>query len=253
MTFASTFGRTFSPTFQPTSQVAASVAWTPTSITGCLCWLDFSDANTMFTDAGSTKVANTNDLVYQINDKSGNGKNATQTTESRRWEYKTNIKNSLSVIERDDESYGTGYSLTGLTSTSGSYTFFYVVSRGSSGDWLFDSQSGRFVLAASNGSKYSWNDGAWHDIAAAGDGWQMLTYHFVSGGNGTIYKNGTSLGSAAYTAKNIGGLVGLFADYTAAANIFMKTAGEYILYNTALSDTDRGTVETYLNTKWAIY
>jgi hypothetical protein len=252
MTFGSTFGRIFSPTFQPKSQAVASAsAWVPTDIAGCLCWLDFSDTDTMFTDAGSTKVSSDGNLVYQINDKSGNGKNAVQTTEARRWAYYANIKNSLSVIRRSTST--AGYLLTGLTSTSGSYTFFFAVDRVTGANWIFDTKTGRFVLATANSSKYSWNDGSWHDIASTTTGWQSIVYHFASGGNGTIYKNGSSLGYDAYTAKNIGSAVGLFSDYGGSANSFIGDAGEFILYDTALSDTDRGTVETYLNNKWAIY
>jgi len=208
----------------------------------------------MFTDAGTTKVSTDGDLVYRINDKSGNGKNANQSTESRRWAYYANSKNSLSVISRSTNA--AGYILTGLTSTSGSYTFFFIVNRATIGNWLFDTQTGRFVLSTYNNGNYSWNDpGGWHDIASTTTGWQSLTYHFTSGGNGVIYKNGSSLGSAAYTVRNIGSAVGLFSDYSVSgsSNAFVGDAGEFILYNTALSDTDRGTVETYLNNKWAIY
>ena len=229
----------------------ASTAWSPTDISGCLCWLDFSDADTMFTDAGTTKVSTDGDLVYQINDKSGNSKNAVQTTEAKRYAYKVNIKNSLSVLSSNDVQGG--YSLTGLTSTSGSYTFFFVFDRLSTANWMFDTQTGRFVLATSNSGNYSWNDpGGWHNIASTTTGWQSLTYHFTSGGNGVIYKNGSSLGSAAYTTRNIGGRVGLFSDYTV---IGTKSGNhsEIIIYDSALSDTNRQTVETYLNNKWAIY
>ena len=228
---------------------ASASAWSPTDISGCLCWLDFSDADTMFTDAGTTKVSTDGDLVYRINDKSGNGKNANQSTESRRWAYYANSKNSLSIIRYS----GAGYLLTGLTSTSGSYTFFYAINR-STGNWLFDTHTGRLVLATNTSGNYSWNDpGGWHNIASTTTGWQSLTYHFTSGGNGVIYKNGSSLGSAAYTVRDIGSAVGLFSDFTGVNNSFTGDAGEFILYDTALSDTDRVTVETYLNNKWAIY
>lgn len=226
---------------------AAAGAFSPTDITGCLCWLDFSDADTLFTDAGTTKVSADAQLIYRANDKSGNGNNAIQKTEARRYVYKTGIQNGLSIARN-----GTSFLLTGLTSTSGSYTFFYAINR-TGGNWLFDAATGRLVLATNNSTKYSWNDGAWHDIAATTTGWQLLTYHFTSGGNGVIYKNGSSLGSAAYTATNIGGNVGLFADYGGGSNIMTGDAGEFLLYNSALSSADRQSVETYLNNKWAIY
>ena len=59
MTFASTFGRTFSPTFQPKSQAVSAPAPTfvPTDVSDIILWYDFGDPNTLFTDAGSTKVS----------------------------------------------------------------------------------------------------------------------------------------------------------------------------------------------------
>lgn len=58
-------------------------------------WFDTSDALTLFTDAGVTLVTTDEDRIYQMNDKSGNSSNATQTTLSRRPYYKTSVINGL--------------------------------------------------------------------------------------------------------------------------------------------------------------
>ena len=73
----------------------------PTDIAGCELWIDFSDASTLFTDAGSTPISSDGDLIYQANDKSGNGYNATQETEGARPLYKVGVKNGLSIAKFD--------------------------------------------------------------------------------------------------------------------------------------------------------
>lgn len=80
-----------------TRRVAVASAFSPLDIAGLHAWYDFSDADTMFTDAGSAKVQNDGDLIYQINDKSGNNRNAIQTGADYRLQYKVNIKNGRSA------------------------------------------------------------------------------------------------------------------------------------------------------------
>lgn len=71
--------------------------FSPTDITGLKLWIDFSDADTLFTDAGSTPVSSDGDAIYQANDKSGNGFHAVMATEADRPAYKTNVQNGKSV------------------------------------------------------------------------------------------------------------------------------------------------------------
>lgn len=80
-------------------------AWTPANISGLKLWIDFSDADTLFTDAGSTPVSSDGDAIYQANDKSGNGNHVLQATSAYRPSYKVNIKNSLSVSRYDTNKY----------------------------------------------------------------------------------------------------------------------------------------------------
>lgn len=73
----------------------------PTSIAGLQLWLDFSDATTLFADAGTTPVSSDGDAIYQANDKSGNSRHATQSSINSRPLYKTGIHNGLSVAKMD--------------------------------------------------------------------------------------------------------------------------------------------------------
>lgn len=69
----------------------------PTDIASLAAWYDFSDATTMYVDAGSTLVSSDGDLIYQINDKSGHGYHLTQATSGLRPVYKQSIRNGLDV------------------------------------------------------------------------------------------------------------------------------------------------------------
>ena len=73
----------------------------------CLAWYDFTDATTMYTNAGSTNVSSDNDLIYRISNKSsasGGDRLTTylqQTTSSKRPVYKTGGQNSLTYANFD--------------------------------------------------------------------------------------------------------------------------------------------------------
>jgi len=238
------------------------MTFVPTDITGCLLWLDFADADTLFIDAGTTKVSADAQAIYQANDKSGNNFHATQSTLAQRPLYKTGIQNSKSIALFDGTDDNFAISLSAL---AGSYTIFAVYNNNealngsiNAGGYLMDSQTGRLIIAAVSGDAASykhmaWYDGSWHNIADAINGWQTNTWHLVSGGNGTIYRNGASLGAAAYTEKAIGGGVRIGSKYLADLSYAKISFGEYIIYNKSLTAGEIASVEIYLNNKWAIY
>lgn len=85
----------------------------PLSISGLVAWYEFTDPTTMFTDAGATLVSADGQSIYQINDKSGNGRHLTQATAANRPLYKTGILPSGRSIGRFD---GTNDSMAKATS-----------------------------------------------------------------------------------------------------------------------------------------
>jgi hypothetical protein len=249
MTFGSTFGRVFSPTFQPKSQAAASAAaFVPTDISGCALWLDFSDANYLYKDAGSTKVSSDGDVIYQINDKSGNSRNAVRTSASNATAYKTDIKNGLSVGR-----YGTNYDIHSTNfALAQPFTLIIVAypTAGNNSADYYSNYSGAhtWLIRAAGTSNFGFYAGASLNVTTLSlvNNWSIHTT-YTNSTSSAIYVNGVSKATG-----NIGS-GDLYNNRINSASGYRGDIAEMIVYDTALSDTDRGTVETYLNNKWAIY
>ena len=257
MTFSSSFGRVFSPTFQPHS--VSGGKFKPTDISGCKLWLDFADPDTMFTDDGSTKVANDGDKIYRINDKSGNNYHAKQTNATDRPQYKTGIKNGLSSgLFINYNKMPLPNELRDLLTQT--FTIFAVIKFLSvqGGGYAgigskYYSANGFLILKHSNNKMmFTWNsakyiysntsiaDNTWYLIGAKFDHPNTYAGLFInsslenSSSNTTVIGTGATLGIGVETHNN-------------------QYFSEVVIYNSALSDSDRGKVQTYLNNKWAIY
>lgn len=221
-----------------------AISFVPTWVSGCRLWLDASQ----ITGLGD------GDLVALWEDKSGNNYNAVQTVAGQRPTYKTNIINGKPVVRN---AAGKGMLLTGMVVPSGSKAFFAVISPQATGiiQYLFDTETGRLVIATltDTSGKVGWYDGTWRSIANAAAGFQILCWNLTSGGNGEIFRNGTSLGTAAYSAKAIGGVIGLFQVYDQWTAWVVGDLAEFIVYDSALGAVDRVSIENYLNSKYAIY
>lgn len=183
------------------------------------------------------------------------GTNATQATVIKRPIYKTGIQNGLPIVRTDGIS--DSMQLTGLTQASGSLTFIAAINPAATGTqkYLFDTQTGRLVITLyiNVANRIGWFDAAWRNIAASAGNFQILSWVLTSGGNGEIFRNGASLGTAPYTARAIGGKIGLFSDFNYNSRFPLCDLGEFLIYSTALDVATRGQAETYLNSKWAAY
>jgi len=90
--------------------------WNPSMIQTAL-WLDAADASTVTTVSGA---------VTQWNDKSGNGRNASQPTSSRRPTYSTAFLNSKAVVSFDGVDDILGFSDRTLASNVSAISYFFV-------------------------------------------------------------------------------------------------------------------------------
>lgn len=229
----------------------------PTDLANLVLWLDASDISTLWQDLGkTTPVSSDGDVVGVWDDKSGNNNVADQGTTASKPLYKVAIQNGLSVVRFDgSDDY---LILTGLTVAAGSFSAFFVadITKNATGrDYFFDTQTGRLLFAndADSSDVVGWYDGGWKKLAAAVGGDQILTWILTSGGNGEAFRNGASLGTAAYAAKGIDAETGLGANFQGGQDYAIVDMMEVILYSSALSAGDRQKVESYLNRKWAIY
>lgn len=119
----------------PATAPAAGGAWSPLDLGSTLKgWWDFSDASTLYTDAGTTLVSSDGDLIDQVNDKSGSGWHARQATLTARPVYKVAIQNGRSVARFVDDTdllatidnhpFGGGatYTITAVVSMMGNFS-----------------------------------------------------------------------------------------------------------------------------------
>ena len=223
------------------------VAFTPASLPGLALWLD-ATAITGLVDA---------DPVGTWSDQSGNGRDATQATAAKKPTYKTNIQNGKPVVRFD--SIDDGLSVT-MSLAAGSWSCYAVVlvpSATTAGNYVLDAETGRLIFSprdSDDNTKVGWYDGLWKDIAAITSGWKLLAWILTSGGNGEVFVDGVSKGTAAYSAQAIGGAIAIGTRYNInGTNNLRSDLGEFALYSGAHTVADRQQLENYYNTKWAVY
>ena len=259
----------------------------PNDIAGLQLWLDASDASTLFDATTGGSLVAADGAVARWEDKSGYGRHATQATSGSRPLRKTAIQGGKDALRFDGSN--DFISVASSTATfsflhAANSTVFAVVKRtgGTSGAFLNNSNGGG---TSHNGSSYSivngsgTNDRVVHNIFRGQSGTSTCgnvsangsvanafsAFSFVgrptSGtaslrsamriNAGGVISNNTETSSAgtgdAYTNLSVG---------TDNWNVDQGFCGcdiaEIIIYNTALSDTDRAAVEAYLIGKWAI-
>jgi Ca2+-binding RTX toxin-like protein len=206
-------------------------------------WLDASDASTITESGGA---------VSEWRDKSGQGNDSGQDTASRQPELVT--VNGRQQLEFDADSLSVA-----INNAPSNYTFFATANfttASVAGRYLFDTNVGRLVLSQTGNSGLGYLDyfdsGGWKDIAPAITGKQLITWHLDSSTGGEIFRDGLSLGSSSYTQMAIGGGTALGSVVGAGGSYIEGSIGDFIIFNTALSDTDRQTVERYLSNKYGI-
>lgn len=229
------------PTGPTAATTTTTVAPAPTlPVTGAAMWLDASNAASV---VRSSSVTAWNDL-------SGNNRHLTLGTPGdTSISYSTNALNNRPAVVTT----GTGL-LKSANIDFGSSATVFVVGR------MRSTPNGRVLSSPGNNWLLGWWGGLEDQAYYEGwisQGWSApnptlvttnprLYTSVTNGTTGSLYRNGTLLASAAGWATPRGISVGGWntTEYSNAA------VSEVIVYNRALSPTERATVEQYLATKW---
>jgi hypothetical protein len=257
-----------------------SVTVHPTQITGLQLWLDASDASTLFdaTTGGSLVAADGG--VARWEDKSGNGRHATQSTSANRPARKTAIQNGLDVLRFDGSndflaipsstaafkffhsSQSTFFCVFRHTQIeTAAFAFIFMNRVAGSGGYVNYLGSGNLRLQISNQNN--------EDVVLNTTGNNYIpsntfaAYSIVTNvsaspasARSAIRKNSSSIVTAneydAAPSSNDASANTHLGSSTTPGNYWNGDIAEIIIYNSALSDAMRAAVESYLIAKWAI-
>jgi len=246
---------------QTTSSVPPTPAFKPTDIAGVKVWFDAADAATVLANGGSPAGADAD--VYTWVDKSGNARNATQST-TLKTKRRVASQNGLDTIEFGVSGV-TGFTSTDSISGLDGATVFVVMKAtlitGYTSTVRYQNADGEWLVVPFNwayNSSISSPDGAYTSGPANGivaNEWTVLaavrTRNAINGF--ANYRNGTfkaAINTANTTLANRTLALG-YAGYTVGEPTVGLVA-EIIVYNSALSNANRVLVERYLMEKWGI-
>jgi len=255
-----TAGQTYSIMMQATMSISGAVTnFLPTSIPGCLLWLDAADASTITYASGSS--------VSQWNDKSGNGYNFTAAAGT----YPTYSSNAMSFVGTASAAAGaTQYFSNSSIPFPNTYSIF-VVAKGNASQpsihgynyimkattsvdsfLCFGSKLGNFATFVGPTSS-SWNDTLINSptisvttntilLGMTNDGATYLTPY--ANGTALTTKNGNA---SPFTGLTIGDTPGQYH-----GQCWNGTVNEILVFGSVLTNLQRQQVEGYLAWKWGI-
>jgi hypothetical protein len=247
-------------------------SFNPSSISGLQLWLDSSDPATLYQDTGGVIPAfNDGDPVALWKDKSGNARDASQTTSTQRPLLKKAIQNSKNILRFDgsNDYFGLpagnyGDSLTCFivykwtaASTPGNAGYLYAFAGSVS-------PKQKLNVMYMNSSQPTYYFGERTNTAYLGntskDVYFVNTTTFASpyaAANLATYDNGISLSISSFGSIGSGGATNdnvIGADkITSGIQTFTGDMAEIIVYNSVLTTAQRQQVEQYLNQKWGVF
>lgn len=245
----------------PASSSKSVSSFDPMSVTGCKLWIDAADASSVTTSSST---------VTAIRDKSPN---ATVLTSPAGFTWPNNTFNGSYPSFYNTNTTGGRLGYNSSLSLGSQVTVFIVghLTSPSAGNVFFDfidgytssAGSSRFFLFASPQNNTSY----FYALGSGGSGqvsltntsmgspfiWTITCDTSTSSSLSTQYVNGTILGSAtngvaisSYTGITVG------QRYTQSSESVVGHIGEMLIYNNALSTSQRQSIEGYLAKKWGI-
>jgi len=219
--------------------------FSPKDLQGLALWLK--------ADAGVTLSGS--DVIAWA-DQSGNGRNASAYNNPQ---LITNQINGKPVIDFNASQYFTSDN---QNLNNNSSIFFVVKSRGDHGIIFSTSDYEGLVFALTANPNNSFSVGISNLFEIANDGadngnnWMIGSTIRSNNLTSIIYKNGTQVANGDYDTSSLNPTAPLIIGTDADLNSYWNLDGqiaEIIIYNRALTISERQKVEAYLNTKYAIY
>jgi hypothetical protein len=222
----------------------------PKLISGLVGWWDASDADTVRSTSSCTGSVSNGGTIGCLEDRSGNGNNMTQPTGGQQPTYQFNIKSGNSVVR-----FAAAASQTISTATNfpAPATVIYVshLTGGTNGR-LLSGKANNWLLGYWGGAKDQAFFNGWvspSGTPAADTSWHTYSAVIPGSGSSSFYGNSTLIAS---NASGVAGPNGLAIGYLGAGEFSDGEIGEILVYNRALSDSERLAVERYLSDKWGV-
>jgi len=215
-------------------------------------------------DADAITGLSDNDSVTQWDDLSGEGNHATQTTEANRPTYKTGVLDGKPVVRFDGSNdHLLVSSFSHLNEKSGAtIIFMYKHADTHSGQYLIWADGNILIDAVNDfGNPTGWNNfrvrwnlgGTWrndHIAAISTQEWQQVVITF-DGGETKFYTDGNIVYTGSDTQTSISASSpNYMLGGRAAGRYFDGDIAEILIYDRALSGSEREQVEQYLGEKW---
>lgn len=228
------------------------VVFGPLSITNCELWLDASNAGSITKDGSN--------LVSQIDDLSGNGRNFSQATGTKQPTYTASAINGRSALLFD----GTDDKLSGNTGSNRStFTIAMVLkssrqrrfdtpydsSDGTTGDITFETGAGNNTMEAyvTSVGAAGTTSGTWSTSTTFST---FLTYN---GTTMTGYINNAGSGSGSTSSRTLKAACSIGGDNGTTGFFYWKDyIAEVVLYSKVLDSTERSNLQAYFAAKWGI-
>jgi len=235
----------------PSRSLGIAATWNPTLITGCQVWLDAADVN-----GNGTNPLN-GASVSTWTDKSGNGRNASQSTSANRPSVGT-VNGRTAIVFSGSPVFMTLPDITSVplsifilaASTQNENNTFYVSLGGSPNAVFLREQFGPAIFGIDNGS------GAGSYLTSVRDlNTHIWSFTLPASVSGTFAFDGSVVATSGFTLNSntnfVSNSIGTWNQQSANGNI-KAGISEIVMYNVDLSTAQRQNVEGYLAWKWGL-
>lgn len=239
--------------------------FTPLNLPGLVLWLDAADMNSMYDATSGGSLVTAGNTVARWQDKSGNGRNATQGTANNRPTLNTNKQNGLPSLTFDgtNDSLATAsfaisqpltvFVIQRLTSTTTQPFYSRIVEHGdNNGFALITADSGTPTRAVS--VQYASSSFTRGPAPVTTPTLLEMYVDTATTRNVALDVNGSRQITTTRTGTPTTTGVFTISNYTGGGSYYTpQELYEIVYYNRLLSAAERTVVRNYLNNKWKAY